>query len=355
MTTQETLCAERIKNKKMIYDCMRELRHVREDTVDAYMEKYWAEDAVYHGFHPIDTLNGRNAIAQGYYKPYKASFPDADKHLHFLFAGEFGGSEWVVTGGNLVGNFMKPFLDIPPTKLCTWVRFAEFFRVENGKIVESKMIYDLMSLLSQAGYKFLPAIGPEIVIPGPATNDGVILNACDPEESRKSGQLVEDMLFKGLESGLHKMEKDIIPNDVTVAAMRKYWHEDMIWYGPDVIGTGKGIYGWEFIHELPWQLTMSDIDGCKHFARFAENNYVASGGYPSIYCTHTGDCIFGLPASNKRIEARDFNFWRIEDGLIIEDWCIIDMAHVLYQLGYDVLKRVREDRHYFRTNRGSVL
>ncbi len=355
MSSQEFNHNNRLKNKAMIYQCLCEFRHIRANTVDEFAQKYWLDEATWQGFHPIDTLCGRQAIADSYLKPYKTSFPNADKHIHFLFAGEFDGKEWVATGGNLVGNFMEPFLGIPATKLCTWVRFAEIFEIKDGKIADSKMIFDLMSLLSQAGYKFLPAIGPEIIIPGPATNDGLILDASDPGLSQKSLQLIEDMLFKGLAGGMHKMEKTIIPDDKTIEPMRKYWHEDMIWYGPDTIGTGKGIDGWQFIHELPWQISMTNIDGCNHFARFAENNFVVSGGYPSIYFDHTDNEILGLPASNKRIEARDFNFWRVEDDLIIEDWCIIDMAHVLYQMGFDVLKKVREDRHYFRVNRGSVL
>lgn len=355
MANLEEMRSHRVANKAVIYNCMKDLRYVREDTVDAYVAKYWHEDAEYHGFHPINSLYGRQAIADGYYKLYKHSFPDAQKHLYFLFAGEFDDKEWVVTGGNLVGNFMEPFLGIPATKLCTWVRFAEFFEMRDGKIVQSKMIYDLMSLLGQAGYKFIGAMGPEIVIPGPSTCDGVILEESDPVLSKQSETLTEDMLRNGLAGDLHKMEKSIIPSEANLESQRKYWHEDMIWYGPDCIGTGKGIYGFEYVHELPWEMTMSNINHGNHFARIFENNYVASGGYPSIYCTHTGDALFGLPASNKEVTVRDFNFWRVEDGLIAEDWCILDVAHLLYQLGFDVLKCVREDRHYFRVHRGSVI
>lgn len=338
----------RVKNKAHIYECMKELRHTTAETVDEYMKKYWHEDAVYDGFHPINKLVGRKEIAEGYYKPYLTSFPDADKHLHFLFAGEFDGKEWVVTGGNLVGNFMEEFVGIPPTGLCTWVRFAEFFEVEDGKIVQSKMIFDLISLLRQCGYQFLPAIGPEIIIPGPSTNDGVILGESDPELSLKSVTLTESMCNQGLTDELHHMEKSIYPNEDTMNSMRKYWHEDMIWYGPDGIGTGKGIYGFEYVHELPWELSMSNINHGNHFSRFAENNFVASGGYPSIYCTHTGSEIFGIPASNKDITVRDFNFWRIESEKIIEDWCILDVAHILHQLGVDVIERVKRNRQYFK-------
>ncbi len=354
MSDLEIMRSHRVANKQHIFNCMKKFTCLKPQDVDAYMAEFWHEDAEYHGFYPIDSLYGRQEIGNGYYKPLLTAFPDAKKHMHFLFAGEFDGKEWVVTGGNIVANFMNDFCGIPAHKLCTWVRFAEFFEMKDGKIVQSKMIYDLMSLLGQAGYKFLPAIGPEIIIPGPATNDGVILGETDPVLSKKSEDLTEAMCRTGLTDGLHKMEKSIIPDQSTLAKMRTYWHEDMIWYGPDCIGTGKGIYGFEYVHELPWQLTMSNINHGNHFARIYENNYVASGGYPSIYCTHSGDKIFGLPASNKEVTVRDFNFWRVEDGLIAEDWCILDIAHLLKQIGYDVLQKVKDDRHYFRTNRGSV-
>ncbi len=354
MNNLEIMYKNRIANKQHIFNCMKKFTCLKPSDVDGYMEEFWHEDAEYHGFHPINSLYGRKEIGDKYYKPFLTAFPDAKKHMHFLFAGEFDDKEWVVTGGNIVANFMNDFCDIPSNKLCTWVRFAEFFQMKDGKIVQSKMIYDLMSLLNQVGYKFLPAIGPEIVIPGPATNDGIILGESDPELSKKSEILTETMCRTGLTDGLHKMEKSIIPDERTLGKMRQYWHEDMLWYGPDCIGTGKGIYGFEYVHELPWQLTMSNINHGNHFARIYENNYVASGGYPSIYCTHTGDKLFGLPASNKEITVRDFNFWRVEDGLIAEDWCILDIADILKQIGYDVIQKVREDRHYFRTNRGSV-
>ena len=39
---------------------------------------------------------------------------------------------------------------------------------------------------------------------------------------------------------------------------------------------------------------------------------------------------------------RSLDFWRIEDGLIRENWVLLDMLSVYHQLRVDVLGRMRE-------------
>ena len=39
---------------------------------------------------------------------------------------------------------------------------------------------------------------------------------------------------------------------------------------------------------------------------------------------------------------RSLDFWRCENGLIRENWVLVDLLHVYRQIGVDVLGRMRE-------------
>jgi hypothetical protein len=39
---------------------------------------------------------------------------------------------------------------------------------------------------------------------------------------------------------------------------------------------------------------------------------------------------------------RSLDFWRCENGLIRENWVLVDLLHVYRQIGVDVLARMRE-------------
>jgi hypothetical protein len=56
----------------------------------------------------------------------------------------------------------------------------------------------------------------------------------------------------------------------------------------------------------------------------------------------TGDGWLGINPSGARITMRSLDFWRVESGLIRENWVLVDMLHVWQQLGVDVLARASE-------------
>ena len=37
---------------------------------------------------------------------------------------------------------------------------------------------------------------------------------------------------------------------------------------------------------------------------------------------------------------RDCDWWRCENGKIIENWCMLDIPHLLHQLGYDLFAEI---------------
>jgi hypothetical protein len=45
---------------------------------------------------------------------------------------------------------------------------------------------------------------------------------------------------------------------------------------------------------------------------------------------------------NREISLRSLDFWRVENGLIRENWVMVDLLHLYDQIGVDVLARMRE-------------
>ena len=50
----------------------------------------------------------------------------------------------------------------------------------------------------------------------------------------------------------------------------------------------------------------------------------------------------GIAPSGKRITLRSLDFWRLENGLIRENWVLVDLLDVYDQIGVDVFARIRE-------------
>ncbi|MDB2458407.1 hypothetical protein N9W83_03085 [Planktomarina temperata] len=50
--------------------------------------------------------------------------------------------------------------------------------------------------------------------------------------------------------------------------------------------------------------------------------------------------LFQVPATRKRVFKRDWR--RCENGNILENWCMLDIPHVLLQLGSDLFVEVRQ-------------
>jgi hypothetical protein len=211
--------------------------------------------------------------------------------------------------------------------------------MEDGQIVETRLFLDLLDVLRQAGYQFFPSLAPEVVIPGPSTQDGVITDERPESETAQTLRLVEDMIFEGLASfedvGLDGMGLD------------EYWHEDFMWYGPAGIGSTRGIDGFQEFHQGPFLEVFPDRVSSEDDVRFAKGAYCAWHGWPSMEATHTGDGWLGLPATDQSVTMRVMDIWRREGDLLAENWVFIDMIDLLDQLGIDVFERVRHDQQYF--------
>jgi len=323
----------RVDHKRLVHDFSSTVRDASADDIGALLTEYYHENADWQGPAPVGKLDGVDAITTGFWEPLLTSVPDLQKNEYVLFGGSFDGAEWVCTTGRFVGTFERDWLDIPATGGPIWIQYGEFHRLEDSRIVETRTIFDVLDVIHQAGFRVLPSLAPEVVAPGPSTQDGVLLDDCDQESSDRTLQLVEDMIFEGLhsyeEAGLEGM------------GMEEYWHEDFMWYGPAGIGTTRGIDAFQACAQGPLLEALPDRRGGNHISRIAEGNYCASTGWPSVTATHTGSGWLGLPATGREVEMRVIDVWRREGDLLAENWVFIDIIDLLEQLDLDVFDRLR--------------
>ena len=309
---------------------------------ESAINKFFKKDAIINIVEPINEIKGSEELIKKFFLPMLYAFPDFYRRTDILFGGIINEEEWVTGSGHYVGTFAKDWMGIPANNKLTYLRFGEFHRMQNGQAVETYLFFDLIDLLRQIGKWPLltKSLGDERFIPGPMTLDGIILEAQNSEETKTSLVMVEEML-----RNLHTKEQ----------YWRKYWHPNMMWYGPSGNGSYIGVDGFARF-QLPYEsvfdpyrkssTTMTCEKGSKldlavkgHFARFAEGNFVASGGWPS-HGGHLCKEWLGIEAKGQQFTCRISDWWRREGNKLVENWVFVDLIDMLKQLDYDVFKAV---------------
>ena len=305
----------------------------------AALDRIAAPDAVFRHCHPFGTLEGPSAFWAAALAPLAAAMPDMERRDYIVMAGETEkGVLWVGCGGDYMGTFANPFLDIPSTGHAAHLRFHEFYRVKNGKITEMQAIWDIPALMMQVGvWPLSSSLGREWFIPGPATQDGHVPGPHDIEKSRVTAQTIMDMLTA--------MKRHPSEGGPEVMELERYWHPRVTWYGPGGIGTARCIQGFRNWHQIPFLNAMPDRglfpDEIEH-QFFGDGAYAAVTGWPNMMQTLSSPGWLGLPPVNKRISMRSLDFWRLENGLIRENWVMVDLMHMYDQIDVDPLARMRE-------------
>ena len=310
-----------------------------EAAMRAALDKVAAPDALFRLAHPFGDMTGPQDFYDGALATLKAAWPDVERRDWLVMAGsDDAGADWVGCGGHFVGTFTAPFLDIPPTGHLAHMRFHEFYRFTDGKVTEYQALWDIPEVMMQAGaWPMVPSLGREFCIPGPASGDGLMRAARDEDQSEASRQLIIDML--------EHMKRHPSQGGAEVMEMPRFWHPRMNWYGPAGIGTGRGIEGFRNWHQIPFLNGMPDrgnkVDEIiYHF--FGDNDYAAVTGWPDMIQTISHDGWLGVPPLGKEITMRSLDFWRLEGGLIRENWVMVDLLHMYDQIGVDVFARLRE-------------
>lgn len=307
--------------------------------IRAALEAVCAPNAVFRLAHPLGVLNGTEAYFDEAIAPLAQAWPDLERRDTILMAGtDDDGGDWVGCGGYYVGVSLGPWLGIPPTGHIIHMRFHEFYRFVDGKVVEMQSLWDIPEVMMQAdAWPMPPSLGREWHIPSPASQDGLVPGPYDEQAGEATKRLIEDML--------EHMKRHPSQGGPRVMEIDRFWHPKLSWYGPSGIGSGRGIAGFRHWHQIPFLNAMPDRGKERaqltyHF--FGDQNYAAVTGWPNMVQTLTNDGWLGIAPAGTKFFMKSLDFWRIESGLIRENWVMVDILDAYRQLGVDVMARLGE-------------
>lgn len=299
---------------------------------------FMVRDLDWRGMHPFHEQAGPQAVAELFWDPLKRAMGPLQRRPDIFIAGQSekgdAGAVWVVEMGQLMGNWMQPWLDIPATRKLAFLRYAEFNRVEDGQIVQSAFFCDILHMMRQAGIIAVPhQTGQFMIAPGPRGGGGLLYDAQDAGEGAQTLYLID------------RMCDNINVNRTRFASfedeLADTWTRDMIWSGPTGIGASYTIPRYIEQHSGPFRARLENRQFVGHLSRVAEGNFGGFFGWPNL-SVRNGGGYMGQPKNDVQAEMRVVDMYRREGDKLAENWIFIDMLHYLNQQGLDVLARMRE-------------
>ncbi len=119
----------------------------------------------------------------------------------------------------------------------------------------------------------------------------------------------------------------------------------MLWYGPAAFGSFVGLENFAGC-QVSCEPTLSEWIGgsvpgsqTSHFTRFADGDYICSGGWPSLNGVQVKPFL-GQPAMGKQLFMRVCDWWRRDGDKLMENWVFVDIPHVLLQMGFDLFAQL---------------
>lgn len=305
-----------------------------EEAIPEVLSTAVADEYIWRGFHPFNEMSKASAVAEKFWIPLRRSLTRMQRRQDIFMAGqnEIDGfqSVWVVSMGHLMGLFDAPWLGIEPTGKMAFLRYCEFNRVENGKIKETAMYFDIPHLMVQAGLRpFPPQTAAQLVQPGPMTHDGLLFETQPAGEGDKTLAAINAMIG---DLGTWNLG---LPLEEELA---RTWHDDMIWWGPTGIGATYTIERYAKQHSAPFRAAFSDRSSTGHICRLAEGHYGGFFGWPNFTARLSGP-FMGMAPTDKIGEMRVIDIYRRDGEKLAENWIFIDLLHFWKTQGIDVLEQ----------------
>ncbi len=321
-------------NKSLVLRFYEELDNAPVEDIYDVLSAYTTDDYFFRGMHPFYKQQGAKATADVFWKPFQKAFRPIQRRQDIFMASTnvIDGSDWVCSMGHLMGLFDEDWLGISAFRKMTFLPYAEFNRIEDGKIRETAFFCDIISVMQQAGEDPMPPqTGASFLAPGPLTHDGLLFEQQDPAETAHTLELVNRMVKDLTTADLHSSKDEL---DET-------WHQNMIWYGPAGIGSTYTIDRYEKQHQGPFGEGLDDIEFNGHICHIAEGNYTGWFGWSNMRMTPSGG-FMGFPAFNQTVNMRVVDMYRRDGEKLAENWVFIDILYFLKQQGLDILERNKE-------------
>ena len=331
-------------NKILVSEFWRELESSDGGQIATIVRQYTSDDCIWHGPDPIGDLRTADEFVKGFWQPLIESFPDLTRQRHIFMGGQSSGridgtgdgKYWVAGTGHFNGTFAKDYLGIPASGEKVSIRWGEFCRLDEGRIVESYVLLDYIDLMQQAGFEVLPpSRGIDGLYPPPIANDGIMLDVQDAALSDNTLQHIRRFIFEGLNA--------YDQSELKSMGMADFFHPDVKWYGPGGIGACLSLREFEDYHQKHWlhaypDRAVQDLD-----ALIAEGSYSGGPGWAGVKATHTGEYL-DCQATGRAIEFNGLDFWKLENDMYVENWVFVDMIHLFRQFGVDLFERMEDLR-----------
>lgn len=331
--------------KNLVRDMHVALAAARPGTAAHALEPFVTPDWHWRGMHPFHELRGASAVANAFWEPLLSAMTRLQRRPDIFLAGrneidEFR-STWVTQMGHFMGLFDNPWLNIPPTGRIVMMRFVEFNRVENGKVAETAMFFDIPQVMIQAGVNpFPPQTGAHLIQPGPMTHGGLMYGPQDPATGVATLAAINRML-----TGLRQRWVDKNPAEDYTTHMSRTWHSDMIWWGPCGIGASYTLERYREQHGTPFRDAFTGARRFNgHIAKLAEGHFGGFFGWANLTLQNAGGFL-GMTGGPGPADMRVVDMYREEAGKLAENWIFIDMLHYLAMQGLDVLARMKTVSH----------
>ena len=320
--------------KTIVLNWQKSMDHLDPEQLPACFSKFISNDYIWRGMHPFHEQRGADSVIEMFYTPFKNSFSNLQRRQDIFFAGqnEIDGfnSVWVASMGHFMGLFDQPFVGIPPNRKIAMIRYAEFHKIESGKITETSLFIDLLHLMAQVGITPISQqTGIHLIQPGPHAHDGLLFEAQDKNESEATLALINRMIGD-INGGDYSSPQE---------ELRQCWHEDMLWWGPTGIGATYTIDRYIDQHQRPFRTQNEGRQFNGHICRMAEGQYGGFFGWPNLSLKPTGGYL-GMPAFNGFADMRVVDIYRRNGDKLAENWIFIDLLHFLNMQGHDILAQI---------------